>query len=46
VPLLLAVALATIVARLLGSPSIYSARLAVEDALAAPAALAGQGVPT
>jgi len=48
VPLLLAVALATIVARLLGSPSIYSARLAVEDALAAPApaALAEQGVPT
>ena len=44
VPLLLAVGLATVVARLLGSPSIYSARLAQEDAVPAPAPLAGQGV--
>jgi H+/Cl- antiporter ClcA len=50
VPLLLAVALATVVARRLGSPSIYSARLAVADeqvpAAPPPAPLAGQGVPT
>ena len=47
VPLLLAVGLATAVARLLGSPSIYSARLAMPDAVAAPApqSLAGQGAP-
>jgi len=47
VPLLLAVGLATVVARLLGSPSIYSARLAAGDELPAPtpAALAGQGLP-
>jgi len=45
VPLLLAAGLATVVARLLGSPSIYSARLAKSDPTPAPApeALAGQG---
>jgi H+/Cl- antiporter ClcA len=46
VPLLLAVGLATVVARLLGSPSIYSARLVAGEATAAPAPLAGQGVGT
>ena len=47
VPLLLAVGLATVVARLLGSPSIYSARLAQPDLAPAPAPepLAGQGAP-
>ena len=47
VPLLLAAVLATVVARLLGSPSIYSARLAEPHATAAakPGPLAGQGVP-
>ena len=30
-PLLLAVGEATVVARILGAPSIYSARLAIED---------------
>ena len=45
VPLLLAAGLATVVARLLGSPSIYSARLARPDLAPAPAPepLAGQG---
>jgi len=45
VPLLLAAGLATVVARLLGSPSIYSARLAGADLAPAPAPepLAGQG---
>jgi H+/Cl- antiporter ClcA len=45
VPLLLAAGLATVVARLLGSPSIYSARLARPDLTPAPAPepLAGQG---
>jgi H+/Cl- antiporter ClcA len=37
VPLLLAAGLATVVARLLGTPSIYSARLAVADGVPAPA---------
>jgi CIC family chloride channel protein len=48
VPLLLAVGLATVVARLLGSPSIYSVRLAQPDAHPAPAPepLAGQGAPS
>ena len=47
VPLLLAAGLATVVARLLGSPSIYSARLAEPHATAAPSPepLAGAGVP-
>jgi H+/Cl- antiporter ClcA len=44
VPLLLGAGLATVVARLLGTPSIYSARLAVADGVPAPAPepLAGQ----
>jgi H+/Cl- antiporter ClcA len=47
VPLLLAAGLATVVARLLGAPSIYSARLAEPEAAAAPRPdpLPGQGVP-
>jgi CIC family chloride channel protein len=47
VPLLLAVGLATVVARLLGSPSIYSVRLAQPDERPAPPPqpLAGQGAP-
>jgi CIC family chloride channel protein len=36
VPLLLGAGLATVVARLLGTPSIYSARLAVADGVPAP----------
>ncbi len=48
VPLLLAAGLATAIARLLGAPSIYSARLAEPQstATARPAhPLPGQGVP-
>ena len=47
VPLLLGAGLATVVARLLGAPSIYSARLAEpdEDETRRPAPLPGQGVP-
>lgn len=41
VPVLLAVAEATIVARLFGAPSIYSARLTVEDGQSAPAHAVG-----
>ncbi len=41
VPVLLAVAEATIVARLFGAPSIYSARLAMEDGDAEPAEAIG-----
>ena len=41
VPVLVAVAGATIVARLCGAPSIYSARLNVEDARSAPVEAAG-----
>jgi H+/Cl- antiporter ClcA len=36
VPLLLAAGLATVIARLLGAPSIYSARLADPEAAATP----------
>jgi H+/Cl- antiporter ClcA len=47
VPLLLGAGLATVVARLLGAPSIYSARLAEpdEDETRGPHPLPGQGVP-
>jgi H+/Cl- antiporter ClcA len=47
VPLLLAAGLATVVARLLGAPSIYSARLAEpdEDEARRPDPLPGQGAP-
>jgi len=47
VPLLLAAGLATVVARLLGAPSIYSARLAEpdEDEARRPDPLPGQGTP-
>jgi chloride channel protein, CIC family len=47
VPLLLGAGLATVVARLLGAPSIYSARLAEpdEDETRRPDPLPGQGVP-
>jgi CIC family chloride channel protein len=47
VPLLLAAGLATVVARLLGAPSIYSARLAEpgEDGARRPDPLPGQGAP-
>jgi H+/Cl- antiporter ClcA len=41
VPVLLAVAEATIIARLFGAPSIYSARLTFEDGLSAPARAIG-----
>jgi H+/Cl- antiporter ClcA len=47
VPLLLAAGLATVVARLLGAPSIYSARLAVAEAVTNTGShpLPGDGVP-
>ena len=41
VPILLAVAEATIIARLFGAPSIYSARLNVKDGLEEPDAAIG-----